>query len=157
MVVCYFCSSLLRDSDFGHSAPISPHDTPQGGLYSFRSVGPALQMLAQQYTSILPCKAKRQYLLTLQVSRYRLLPLQSSIGSHCCMTPGYCHYTQAMLTKPVIQAAEITVAQYTWRAANGEIVLYKPWKPRSLFPFEIIINVLVSSFRFIWIPMLWVS
>ena len=29
--------------------------------------------------SILPCKAKRQYLLTLQVSRYCLLALQSGI------------------------------------------------------------------------------
>ena len=32
-------------------------------------------------TSILPCKGKMQYLLTLQVSRYCLLPLQSSIHS----------------------------------------------------------------------------
>ena len=31
------------------------------------------------WNSILPCKAKRQYLLTLQVSRYCLLALQSSI------------------------------------------------------------------------------
>ena len=30
----------------------------------------------------LPCKAKRQYLLTLQVSRYCLLALQDSIGEH---------------------------------------------------------------------------
>ena len=30
----------------------------------------------------LPCKAKRQYLLTLQVSRYCLLALQSSPGNH---------------------------------------------------------------------------
>ena len=34
--------------------------------------------------SILPCKTKRQYLLTLQVSRYCLLALQSSIKeTHC--------------------------------------------------------------------------
>ena len=33
---------------------------------------------------------------------------------------------------------------------------YKPWRPKSFIHFEIIINVLVSSFRFIWIPMLWV-
>ena len=32
--------------------------------------------------SILPCKGKRQYLLTLQVSRYCLLPLQGSIVLH---------------------------------------------------------------------------
>ena len=33
---------------------------------------------------------------------------------------------------------------------------YKSWRPKGLFQFEIIINVLVNSFRFIWIPMLWV-
>ena len=36
------------------------------------------------------------------------------------------------------------------------IILYKPWRPKGLFQFEIIINVFVSSFWFIWIPMLWV-
>ena len=36
-----------------------------------------------------------------------------------------------------------------------EIFLHKPWRPKG-FQFEIIINGLVSSFRFIWIPMLWV-
>ena len=36
------------------------------------------------------------------------------------------------------------------------IFLYKPWSPKGLFQFEIIINVLVSTFWFIWIPMLWV-
>ena len=39
---------------------------------------------------------------------------------------------------------------------NAEIFLYKPLRPKCFFQFEIIINVLVSSFRFIWIPMLWV-
>ena len=34
-------------------------------------------------------------------------------------------------------------------------LLYKP-KDQRPFQFEIIITVLVSSFRFIWIPMLWV-
>ena len=38
---------------------------------------------------------------------------------------------------------------------NAEIFLYKLWRPKDFFQFEIIINVLVSSFRFIWIPMLW--
>ena len=37
-----------------------------------------------------------------------------------------------------------------------KIFLYKPWRPKGFFQFEIIINVSVSSFRFIWIPMLWV-
>ena len=35
------------------------------------------------------------------------------------------------------------------------IFLYKPWRPNGLFQFEIIINVLVSSFRFIQIMGLW--
>ena len=37
------------------------------------------------------------------------------------------------------------------------IILYKRWSPKVVFiQFEVIINVLVSSFQFIWIPMLWV-
>ena len=39
---------------------------------------------------------------------------------------------------------------------NAELILYKSWGPKGLFQFEIIINVSVSSSRFIWIPMLWV-
>ena len=34
--------------------------------------------------------------------------------------------------------------------------LHKLWRSKGLFQFEIIINVLVSTFWFIWIPMLWV-
>ena len=32
---------------------------------------------------------------------------------------------------------------------SAEICLYKPWRPKEFFQFEIIINVLVGSFRFI--------
>ena len=32
---------------------------------------------------------------------------------------------------------------------NAEILLYKPWRPKGLLQFEIIIDVSVSSFRFI--------
>ena len=40
---------------------------------------------------------------------------------------------------------------------NAEIFLHKPWRPKGFsILFEIVINVLVRSFRFIWIPMLWV-
>ena len=42
----------------------------------------------------------------------------------------------------------------TLKALN--IFLYNPWEPKGFIQFEIIINVLVSSFWFIWIPMLWV-
>ena len=39
---------------------------------------------------------------------------------------------------------------------SAEIVLYKPKRPKGFFQFEKILNVLVSSFRFIWTPMVWV-
>ena len=35
-------------------------------------------------------------------------------------------------------------------------LLYKSWRPKGVFQFEIIINVLFSFFWFIWIPMWWV-
>ena len=35
-------------------------------------------------------------------------------------------------------------------------LLYKLWRPKCFFQFEIIIIIFVSSLRFIWIPMLWV-
>ena len=35
-------------------------------------------------------------------------------------------------------------------------IFVKTMKAKGFFQFEIIINVFVSSFRFIWIPMLWV-
>ena len=47
----------------------------------------------------------------------------------------------------------VTIGQPCW---SGEIFLNKPWKPKVFFQFEIIISVLVSFFRFIWITMLWV-
>ena len=50
---------------------------------------------------------------------------------------------------------------YTWyilvNPYNADIFVYKPWQPKFFFQFEIILNFLVSSFRFIWIPMLWFS
>ena len=39
---------------------------------------------------------------------------------------------------------------------SAEYFLYKPWRQKGFIQFAIIINVLVSSFWFIWIPMLWV-
>ena len=41
--------------------------------------------------------------------------------------------------------------QQIWMRNRGR--LYKPWKQKGFFQFEISINILVSSFRFIWIPM----
>ena len=40
---------------------------------------------------------------------------------------------------------------------NAEIILSKSWKPKGFNQFESIINVLVSSFWFIWIPVLYGS
>ena len=37
---------------------------------------------------------------------------------------------------------------------NAALSLNKSWRPKGFFQFEIIVNVLVISFRFIWIPML---
>ena len=39
---------------------------------------------------------------------------------------------------------------------RAELISYKIWRPKGVFQFEIIITVLLSSFRFIWIPMLWI-
>ena len=38
-----------------------------------------------------------------------------------------------------------------------KIFLYKPYTPKVFFQFEIILNVLVSSIRSIWIYMLWID
>ena len=57
----------------------------------------------------------------------------------------------------------IFVSITLWRDAddsfnpyNAEILLYIPWRPKGFFQFEIIINVLVGSYYFIWIAVLWV-
>ena len=47
----------------------------------------------------------------------------------------------------------ITAPPQTLKALN---VLWKPWRPKVYFPFEITTIVLVRSVRCIWIPMLWV-
>ena len=49
--------------------------------------------------SILPCKAKRQYLLTFQVSRYCLLALQNSIHVHTYYIITCNHTWQSLLSK----------------------------------------------------------
>ena len=42
----------------------------------------------------------------------------------------------------------------TFNPYNAEIPLYKPWRSKGFAQFEILINVSVSSLRFISIPML---
>ena len=39
---------------------------------------------------------------------------------------------------------------------NAEKIMFKSWKPKGFNQIESIINVWVSSFWFIWIPLLWV-
>ena len=57
----------------------------------------------------------------------------------------------------------VTLVSIHWRSSllnpySIEIFLYKPLRPKVFSRFEICINILVSSFWFIWIsvPMLWV-
>ena len=66
----------------------------------------------------------------------------SGIGGHT-LTAGHTHHTPGS-------------HQHSIKHWDAEILLYNPWRPKGLLKFEIIINVLVSSVRFIWIPMVWV-
>ena len=45
-------------------------------------------------------------------------------------------------------------SQIGFNPYNADIFLYKPWRPKGFVQFQIIINVLVSSFWRILIPML---
>ena len=47
---------------------------------------------------------------------------------------------------------EVKMFDIVFNPWSTELFLYKPQKPKGFFQFETIINVLVSSFRFIWIP-----
>ena len=44
---------------------------------------------------------------------------------------------------------------YIFNPYNAQIILYRSWRPKGLFQFEIIKNFLIF-FCFIWIPMLWI-
>ena len=57
-------------------------------------------------------------------------------------------------TKRVIRKSVYSRARLYKRFNRN--IFYKPWRPKVFFQYGIIINVLVMSFRFIWIPMLWV-
>ena len=50
-------------------------------VMSASPVSKAMFAIVGRYRPILPCKAKRQYLLTCKVSKYCLLALQSSIST----------------------------------------------------------------------------
>ena len=78
-----------------------------------------------------------------------------------CLTYLWLYVTNQMtVTLILYSATHIVTATFitrvnplTLKALN---IFIKPWRPRGFIQFEIIINVLVSSFWFIWIPMLWV-
>ena len=46
--------------------------------------------------------------------------------------------------------------EHVFNPYSAEVFLHELWRPKRFFQFKIIINVLVSSLRLIWIPMLWV-
>ena len=47
-------------------------------------------------------------------------------------------------------------ATHNFNPHNAGLISCESWKPKGFNQFESIINVLVSSFWFIWIPVLWV-
>ena len=49
------------------------------------------------------------------------------------------------------------VQQPQFNSYNAELFLHKPWTPKVFLQFIIVINVSVSSFRCVRIPMLWVN
>ena len=84
-----------------------------------------------KYSFRLPCKAKRQYLLTLQVSRYCPLALQSRIILHSVM--------HLVMTKVIFNKIQRTkfkkISECTRRAAPGffkstNIVIYLFRRPK---------------------------
>ena len=61
------------------------------------------------------------------------------------------------MTIIMCHSVNVVYLLYYEKYYSADIFLYKPWRPEFVFQLEIIIIVLViSSFRFIWISMLWV-
>ena len=56
--------------------------------------------------------------------------------------------------KPLLGGGGIAFHSHQLNPYNAALSLNKSWRPKGFFQFEIIVNVLVISFRFIWIPML---
>ena len=51
---------------------------------------------------------------------------------------------------------EVWLIWFSLKPYSEELFLYKPWRTKDFIKFEYIINVLASSFWFIWISLLWV-
>ena len=79
-------------------------------LYSFQDMERVVWNVLLLYgmTLTLPCKGKRQYLLTLQVSRYCILPLQSrTLNPRNASRSGLVQLSNVMLIFPSIDTADI--------------------------------------------------
>ena len=70
--------------------------------------------------------------------------------------PEMTQYATTVLTVTATDLDQDRQQDVRFNTYNDEIFLYKPWNRKGFFQFEITINGLVSSFWFIWIPMLWV-
>ena len=56
----------------------------------------------------------------------------------------------------LIKTTIVVISRIRVNPSGAEIFLNKQWRSKVFFQFDILINILVSFFRSIWIPMLWV-
>ena len=89
----------------------------------------------------------RQYCSTIKIGRSHLQPSETS-GNVINKLCDYPWWREAVWNNYTMWAIRYP--------SNPEISLYKPWRPKGFYQFVIIINVLLSSFCFIWKPILWV-
>ena len=81
-----------------------------------------------------------------------LIHWTSAVFSHMALkwTP-FAYHHQGMFCFSMQMLRMHMVSPY-----NARLCVFKPWRRKLFFQFEISINDLVSSFRSIWIPMLWI-
>ena len=114
------------------------------------------------------CKVSMYYLLASIVSRYRDPQTQEAENTRICKIMTYHIILYQFHRFKTVSLLEInanknqrnniivSIRVLGVNPTSAEICLYKPRDKVCFFQFEIIINVLVDSFRFILIPMLWV-
>ena len=86
------------------------------------------------------------------------------------VVPLYAPWRCLRSTRCAISSGEVWIVYYNFmiyiftmlllvhfNPSSVKILSDNPWGPKGLFQFEIIRNILVSSFWFIWIPMSWVA
>ena len=97
----------------------------------------------------------------------KLRPSQSTLPCHCKAIHKHLYYpsNHAMLNRYCLilfqrlgrwPNIEPTCVCWLFRIVSAELPCKKHRNQKVFFQFEIIINVLVSSYWFIWIPMVWV-